>query len=331
MRALSIPIGLVLASGCATPAGGTEGSTSTGPAHRADAGADSAASEPPPDSGGSGMFATDAASPPSSGSGCSPDATNFVYVVGIGASWPPATTLYKFAPDKKTFTLVGDVSCGGNGNVNSMAVDRDGTAWINWSGGEVYQVNTQDASCTPAPPVTLPSAWSQIGMGFSVDAVSSSAETLFVSSQGSQGTSAVSQLATLSGGSVQGVGTFAGGNFAGLAPELTGTGDARLYGFFVNPNGGDPLLGLIDKGTAAVSNTVAITGVAQPIHDWAFSFWGGHFYFYTSTGSGGSVVTDYDPDADAGTGLDNAYATAPLEIVGAGVSTCAPVVAPPLQ
>jgi hypothetical protein len=35
-------------------------------------------------------------------------------------------------------------------------------------------------------------------------------------------------------------------------------------------------------------------------------------------------VTQYDPFAETGNGITLQYATAPLTIVGAGVSTCAP-------
>src|SRR5258706_16455068 len=46
--------------------------------------------------------------------GCTDQAKNFIYVLGV--STPAfATVLYKFAPDKKEFTLVGNLNCGGNG------------------------------------------------------------------------------------------------------------------------------------------------------------------------------------------------------------------------
>ena len=69
---------------------------------------------------------------------------------------------------------------------------------------------------------------------------------------------------------------------------------------------------------------VPMTGVQTP-NDWAFSFWGGHFYLYTSQGQGvgnGSNVTDYDPVSGS---IDTTFMTGiGFDIVGAGVSTCAP-------
>ena len=60
--------------------------------------------------------------------------------------------------------------------------------------------------------------------------------------------------------------------------------------------------------------TIALAAAA-----FAFSFWGGDFYIFTSTGSS-SVVTRYDPLAKTSTNV----ASHPSTIVGAGVSTCAP-------
>jgi hypothetical protein len=74
---------------------------------------------------------------------------------------------------------------------------------------------------------------------------------------------------------------------------------------------------------------VTMTGVVPPMA-WAFSFWGGHFYLYTSQGAGtgnGSDVTDYDPVSGS---INTSFMKGiGFDIVGAGVSTCAPT-APPL-
>ena len=274
--------------------------------------------------------------------GCTDQAKNFIYVLGVSPT-AFATVLYKFAPDKKEFTLVGNLNCGGNGDVNSMAVDRKGTAWVNW-GNQVFQVSTTDASCSPAPAINLAMDWARIGMGFSNDAPGSASETLFVAQRLAMGANGSAALGRLSAtGALDPVGPFSGGGISGLDAELTGTGDARLYAFFIKGDNRDanfdPLLGLIDKATASVSKPVTLKGVSAAtsggnctngggcIRDWAFSFWGGRFYFYTAAQTN-SMVTEYDPLADGGTGITLNYATAPLQIVGAGVSTCAPTTPP---
>jgi hypothetical protein len=58
-----------------------------------------------------------------------------------------------------------------------MAIDRDAVAWVNYvqsglgdSAGAIYRVNTTDASCTAIPPVRMPAGWFRLGMGFSTAA-----------------------------------------------------------------------------------------------------------------------------------------------------------------
>jgi hypothetical protein len=63
-----------------------------------------------------------------------------------------------------------------------------------------------------------------------------------------------------------------------------------------------------------------------PPSAWAFSFWGGSFYLYTSNGVSNSTVTKFDPTTKT---VDSSYTlTAPVIIDGAGVSTCAPLTPP---
>ena len=73
-----------------------------------------------------------------------------------------------------------------------------------------------------------------------------------------------------------------------------------------------------------------LNGLETPF-DWAFSFWGGSFYFYTMPDetvypNRTTNVTKYDPGTGA---LDTSYMTnIGFRIVGAGVSTCAPIKPP---
>jgi hypothetical protein len=116
---------------------------------------------------------------------------------------------------------------------------------------------------------------------------------------------------------------FSPNKFSGEVAELTGTGDGRLYGYFTT----DPVyVGQIDKVTGAVTNEKEITGLNTPAA-WAFSFWGGSFYLYAAGTGVDSNVTKYDPVAGT---INNSYMTnIGFRIVGAGVSTCAPLVEPP--
>ena len=106
------------------------------------------------------------------------------------------------------------------------------------------------------------------------------------------------------------------------APELTGTGDAQLFGFFTtNPAS----LAVIDVGTAKASGIVPLPGVSTG-QAFAFSFWGGDFWFYTAQGLEGSNVTRLKTATDRS--ISVVKTDIGFRIVGAGVSTCAPT-APP--
>jgi hypothetical protein len=147
-------------------------------------------------------------------------------------------------------------------------------------------------------------------------------ETLFVSGNG---TGVGLGSIDLTKASLTPIGGFTG-TLTMQDAELTGTGDGRLFGYFTtNPVN----VAQIDKPTGATPSPIAMSGVMPP-SDWAFSFWGGHFYLYTAPGQGtGSDVIDYDPTTGSTT---LTYMTSiGFTIVGAGVSTCAPTVPPPPQ
>jgi hypothetical protein len=267
------------------------------------------------DGGGSGSS--------SGGSGCSGQAADYVYVLSA------ENDLYSFAPNKKLFTKIGPLGCSTALSPNSMAVDRSATAYVNYvadddSTGQIFQVSTTDASCT-GPLLTLPTGWERVGMGYSTNNAGSTAETLYVAGVGAGAGSSVGLgLVDFGIKTVGPIGPFSG-SLSGQNAELTGTGDGRLYGFFTTA----PVeVAQITKTNGSTQAPVPMTGVPVP-NDWAFSFWGGHFYLYTSAGQGaggGSNVTDYDPVAGT---VNTTFMTAiGFDIVGAGVSTCAPTTTP---
>lgn len=264
---------------------------------------------------GSGAGAT---STGSSGSECT-EAATYVYVLST------SNELWSFQPDKKLFKKVGPLGCNTALQPNSMAVDRDATAWINYVGsdglsdnqGALYPVSTQDASCKGGP-MPLPFGWYRIGMGFSSNGNGGDAETLYVA-----GTSNGIGLGSFDFGAkmLKPIGTFSGA-LSGQSAELTGTGDGRLFGFFTT----FPVqVAEINKDSSAILSAKQLPEVPTP-SAWAFSFWGGDFYLYTSDGFTNSRVSRYRPSD--GTVITNYVADVGFIIVGAGVSTCAPVEPP---
>ncbi|WP_437874370.1 hypothetical protein [Sorangium sp. So ce513] len=235
--------------------------------------------------------------------------------------------LYSFRPDRKEFTRIGVLGCETNMDPNSMAVDRNAVAWVNYvrsddRAGTLFKVSTEDASCEPTS-IELSSRWSRLGMGFSSDLSRPEAEELFVA--GTTRTPGVG-LGKIDGSSVIPVGEFSG-SLRGESAELTGTGDGRLFGFFTT----SPVqLAELDKETGEIIEAKELRGIETP-SAWAFSFWGGDFYFYTApdpfrSPSRTTNVSRYRPSDGS---IDTAYMTnIGFRIVGAGVSTCAPVEPP---
>lgn len=246
--------------------------------------------------------------------GCT-DGAKLVYVLSVDGN------LHSFDPSTLTFKLIGHLNCASSGQPNSMAVDRSARAYVNYFdgvGGQIFSVSTSDASCQPT---SYGGSIAQMGMGFSTNGSGSSTDTLYV--------------AELTGGGFGGgafdtldVSSFALKQLGSMsAPaELTGTGDGRLYAFFAE---GTSSLAQVNKSNGSL---MAKTPLSLPGNTvaFAFSFWGGSFWFYTSPCDGmictqGSTVHKYDPSTGQ---LTVAIQDVGFIIDGAGESTCAPVEPP---
>jgi len=218
----------------------------------------------------------------------------------------------------------------------SMAVDHQGVAYVEFGDGELFRVSTKTAECEPtAFRPGQPGFPSTFGMGFVAGGLDGGGvETLFVAGDppanpndpvptpGPLGTIDLTtfQLTDL------GLIGQAGAGLPVFQAELTGTGGGKLYAFFASdPDFAPSYIVQINTQTLVVESTVVLPGVVQG-GGWAFGFWGGDFYMFTApnaqAGDLTSVVTRYRPSD----GTIAQVATAPfgVEMVGAGVSTCAP-------
>jgi hypothetical protein len=196
-----------------------------------------------------------------------------------------------------------------------MAVDRQGVAWVLYDDGSLYNVSTEDASCTPTTFVTDDPSFQQFGMGFVADAPGSASETLYVASYygGGLGTIDTRNLSLSSVGPYDAIDQMA---------ELTGTYGAELYGFFTTA---PPIVARIDPATAKI-----LSQAPQPTLDigaaWAMAFWGGDFWLFTAPGAESQIDRYRPSDGTTVTVKSNVG----FHIVGAGVSTCAPLGPPPI-
>jgi hypothetical protein len=231
------------------------------------------------------------------------------------------SSLYSFHPPTLEFHEIGSLDCPtGGATPTSMAVDRSGIAWVRHSDGSLWKVSTRDLSCVAtrysAPAPSEP--FFKFGMGFSTSGKGSKTEQLFLADNRGAG---LARLDT-STFEVSFIGAFTGA-LAGRSAELTGAGDGKLYGFFVT----EPAhVAEISKTNGDILWAQELPGVYAG-DGWAFSFYGGDFYIYTSDPNslGGSDVTRFRPKDGSVTVVKPKVG---FKIVGAGVSTCAPTEGP---
>jgi len=243
--------------------------------------------------------------------GCS-DAAKLVYVVDTSKK------LSKFDPMTKTFQDLGTLNCPAPGfEPFSMGIDRNAIAWILYTNNKVYRVDTTSLACTESAWVTQ-NQLDAFGMGFSSNTAGSTDDTLFIAGGSDPLFATTSTLATLN------TTTFAStpvGTVTGW-PELTGTGNAELWGWF--PDETSPRVEQINKASGAALKTYNLPSLAGLPLAWAFAFWGGDFWIFLERDSdAATIVYQIDGATGAIKGMTN---TSTREIVGAGVSTCAPTV-----
>jgi hypothetical protein len=251
------------------------------------------------------------------GDGCSAEA-KLVYVVS------QEHDLYSFNPSALAFTKIGPIDCPAASTPNSMAIDRSGNAWVNYSDGSLFKVSTTTAKCEKTTFVPGQSGFVKFGMAFATNGEGSQDETLYVASvdeigDGGRGLAKI-DLSTMK---LTVLGEYSG-SLRGEAAELTGTGDGKLYGFFTTAP--YATLAQIDKAQGATSGEKPLTGVSTGLA-WAFSFWGGDFWFYTSNGVSPSSVTQLRASGNSEIKVVKEN-VGNFKIVGAGVSTCAPLTPP---
>ncbi|WP_437322418.1 hypothetical protein [Sorangium sp. So ce394] len=247
--------------------------------------------------------------------------------------------LYSFHPATLDFRFIGRFECAApvdRWRVEavsplSMAVDRSGVAWIGSHSGRLARLDIETGVCEPviSPPGNDP-LW-RFGMAFASDGVSGE-ETLYLREALLGGTrdeaDPVRALAMFDARSrtARPLGVGEGGD-----ADLTGTGDGRLFGFVQGAPGEPASLSEYDKRTGAALSQTPLSGVS--IHDaasWAFATWGGAFYFFVMNPDPIDRITSsvyrYDPLSGAPPEL--LRDDLPAEVIGAGVSTCAPTVIP---
>jgi hypothetical protein len=243
--------------------------------------------------------------------GCDDATKGSIYILGQDKQFA------RFEPETQALTVLGTLSCPGQAGFSttfSMSVDRKGIAWVLFADGQIYHVDTKTVACTATGFAPCQAGFCTFGMGFVADTSGSEEETLHVSGVYNFGGGV--GLAKIDATSLVLTPVADYDLLPGGGAELTGTGDARLYGYFQD----DPVkLAEIDKSNAKILFLTNLIDI-PPGGSWAFAFWGGSFYIMTST-----AIRKYEPTSQITTLINGNVG---FNIVGAGVSTCAPVEEP---
>jgi hypothetical protein len=244
----------------------------------------------------------------------------------------PDNHLLIFEPLKLEIKDVGRFVCNPDYQVFSMAIQRDGTAWVNHADGNIYKLDTHDLECLPSGHDPTLSEGHGTGMAFVRDNVESDSETLFLAEwwgaenaeDGVPGKLLAVDPTTAKG---RVIGTL-GDPISSRGCELTGTGDGVLAAFcprqlYESSLGDDPFkvyFAIVDKQSASVKSSEVV-----PFHvsvgDFAMAAWGGEYYVFTRATENTTGVDVFVP----GKGSRRLDVTFPYLVYGAGVSTCAPV------
>jgi hypothetical protein len=236
--------------------------------------------------------------------------------------------LWKYFPMGNNFEMLGALNCPGLFSTFSMAVDRQGFAWVQFVGGELRKVAVSDLTQCEDPGYQInQQGVNQFGMAFVSNSQIDACDRIY-------------------GNTWNGIAPFSespnAGDFITIDPdtllvtklgktnfngaEATGTGDGRAYVF----GGTNPAkLVELDKTDATALEVFPLNGLEINNGAFAFAFFAGDFYFFTDSNNDNtnSEVThlDYDDsDMNGVQDLKKIVNAAPLLIVGAGVSTCAP-------
>ena len=242
--------------------------------------------------------------------------------------------LLSFDPSKESnhFTLIAKLSCPASApwagrpapaTPFSMSVDRSARAWVLYTSGELFWVSTKDGSCKASPFQKGQQGFKLFGMGFVSDAAGSAAEKIYVT-RAKLDLSDTQQLGYIDPATLK-LTVVGKMKQAEYSAELSGTSKAELYGY--HPGQFSSSVVLLDKKTGLPKKTWTVTPSKGQVTAWAFAHWGGKFYIFITASDGLFAEKSSVLRLDPATGKTYSFLNnIPYRIVGAGVSTCAPVI-----
>ncbi|APR76912.1 Hypothetical protein A7982_02259 [Minicystis rosea] len=270
----------------------------------------------------------------SSGDDCTED-NKKIYVLSWDQSAAEAHLL-RFDPVALTYTNIGKLDCQLSTPYapypHSMAVDRRGTAWVSMASGALARVSTTTAACTDSGMELGQETVSSYGMGFATVGTST-VEKLYIAATGSAWTGQPSQpMAKLGVIDTATLKISIIGPLEAPVPsnsELSGSGDGNLFTMVVdvsNIKAPKVSVAKLDAATGASLETKPVPLEAKS--GFAFAHWGGDLWLFTQAPDGKARVAQLEWATGTVKQTVDADLGVPGFILGAGVSTCAPLEPP---
>ena len=232
------------------------------------------------------------------------ETSDLIYVVDRDSS-----DLYLFDPDLLQFTRLGNLDCGTSATPGSMAVSRSGVAYVRYSDENLYEIDLASLSCRPTQ-YDSPAGFGSFGMGYATDDANTWRDELYIADA-----DRVAQVNTNSW-ELDMLGSMASQS------ELTGTSAGELWAFL--PLETPAALARIDKDSGLEQERIRMSNFPSlsDIDTFAFAAWGGEFWLFVRVYGMGSSTDVYRVDDEGH--LDRKLEDVGFDVVGAGVSTCAP-------
>ncbi|HND33891.1 MAG TPA: hypothetical protein PLA94_28020 [Myxococcota bacterium] len=233
------------------------------------------------------------------------DTSDLIYVISREDG-----TLYLFDPPTLSFTALARPACNRTQTPGSMAISRDGHAFVRYADDSVYDIDLATFACAPTPYSDRRTRFGSFGMGYATDSSNTWRDQLYVAN--------ADHLAMMDSQSwaVTTLGTIPS------QAELTGNAQGELWAIL--PLEHPAKLVELDKTNGRTLQTLPLPGFpsAQNIDTFAFATWNGDFYLFIRE-SGMGNHSDVYKVTGSGT-LSKEVTNIGFDIVGAGVSTCAP-------
>ncbi len=223
-------------------------------------------------------------------------------------------TFSRFDPSALTSTTVGTLACMNTTLPFSMNLDQNATAWVVFDDGRLHKVDVTNAACSSTTYMPGGNGFTGFGMGSVFDSTTG-VDTLYIAGGPTFRSLGKLDLTTLTTSVIT-------NNLPLQSVELAGTGDGQLWAFQprgLGPSGGPPILARLEPTDGGVMSQHPLPAVTSN-GGYAVKFWGGAFYIF--------IGADVWKVPRATLVPQLVFSRPGLEVVGAGVSTCAPVMGP---